>query len=49
MVLRANDGSDRYEFEKEAVCLAEAWALAIPGPRVLAIGHLEGWTYMVEE
>ncbi|MDQ6670683.1 MAG: aminoglycoside phosphotransferase family protein [Chloroflexota bacterium] len=49
MVLRANDGSDKYEFEKEAACLAAASSLGIPGPRVLKIGHLDGWTYMVEE
>jgi aminoglycoside phosphotransferase (APT) family kinase protein len=49
MVLRANDGFDTDEFEKEAVCLSAASALGIPGPRVLKIGQLDGWTYMVEE
>jgi len=49
VVLRANDGANRYEFEKEALCLAEAHARGIPSPQVLAVGQLAGCAYMVEE
>lgn len=49
VVLRTNDGSNRYEFDKEALCLAEARARGIPGPRVLVVGQLDGCAYMVEE
>ncbi len=49
VVLRANAGSNRYEFEKEALCLAEAHARGIPSPRVLAVGQVDGCAYMVEE
>ncbi len=49
VVLRANDSSNRYEFEKEALCLAEAHARGIPSPRVLAVGQLGACAYMIEE